>query len=115
VDELAKLISRLQRLGYRTQTFGTEIVVEFDSHSKLRGSASQIERILPRLEKGFKPAARLVKPTTGKKKGKRKKGKIKVTSAKVPTVSLETQSWARTTGWRKSRSPGGLPGLGKHR
>jgi hypothetical protein len=77
VDELAKLISRLQRLGYRTQTFGTEIVVEFDAHSKLCGSASQIERILPRLEKGFKPAARLAKATSGKKKEEEKRGKLK--------------------------------------
>ena len=117
MDHISELVLRLRRLGYRTQTFGSQIVVEFDRHSKLRGSETDIERILPRLEKGFKPSAKLVKPTNGKKKKRRgrKKGKIKVTSASVPTASLETQAWARTTEWRKSRSPGGLPGLGKDR
>jgi hypothetical protein len=80
VDNVAALILRLQRLGYSTQTFATEIVVEFDRHSKLRGSASEIEGILPSLERVLKGGSpRAAKPRGGRKKKRRvrKKGKLK--------------------------------------
>ena len=132
MDRLAKLIIRLQRLGYRTQTFGDKMVLELDVHSRMRGSSEQIERILPALEKGANnvpgtAANRFQKKGstrassgrgrfTGLKnaKTKGKKKKIILTSARVPTLSIETQR-GRATNWRKSRSSGGLPGLGKHR
>ena len=83
VISLDKLIIRLQRMGYRTQTFGDEIVLEFDAHSKLRGSQEQIERMLPSLAKhsagGYQGVGRTLahlKRAKKKKKNKRRKGKI---------------------------------------
>jgi hypothetical protein len=140
MDKMADLIIRLNRLGYRTQTFEHEIIVELDERSRIRGTCEQIERILPTLSKGansrmavfsgyrelqrriaavpersgLKRAVR-TKRSKKKKRGHRKKGKIKVISARIPTASIETQGWARSTRFRKSRSQGGLPGLGKHR
>jgi len=48
---LDELIIQLHRLGYRTQTLGKEIVVEFEPGSRVRGSQNQIEKILPKLNK----------------------------------------------------------------
>lgn len=142
MDKLAELVTRLKQLGYRTQTFGNEIVVEFDAASRLRGTRDEIERILPALSKGAKlesgriafsghrqVQSRLVSAPkhsarkrfaalkVGKKKKRRprKIGKIKIKSARIPTASIETKRWARASRFRKSRSQAGLPGLGKHR
>ena len=118
VTSLDKLIIRLQRMGYCTQTFGDEIVLEFDAHSKLRGSREQIERMLPslakhsskdRLGKGQPVNLKWVKK---RKKSKKRKGKIIVTSAAMPTISAETRGLGRL---RRSKSSGGLPSLGKRR
>src|SRR6202008_229069 len=49
MDRMTALIIRLQRLGYRTKTFGDEIVLELGAHSRVRGSSEQIERLMPRL------------------------------------------------------------------
>lgn len=131
MDRLAELIIRLQRLGYRTQTFGDKIVLELDARSRLRGSIEQIEKVLPALEKGTNSvtgtaAIRSQRKGPGRAssgrggptklksaKLKRKKKKITLTSARIPTVSIETRRGG--TVWRKSRSQGGLPSLGKHR
>ena len=113
IDRLTRLVTRLQRFGYRRQTIGDRIVLELDAHSRLRGSIDQIEQMLPLLEKQATSGARPVRSKKGKKKGRKKKrraGKIVVTSAKIPARSAETQ---RGISWRKSRSEGGLPGLGK--
>jgi hypothetical protein len=48
---LDELILQLHRLGYRTQTLGKEIVVEFGPGSRVRGSQKQIETILRKLDK----------------------------------------------------------------
>ncbi len=119
MDKLDELIIHLQRIGYRTQTLRDEIVLEFDAHSKLRGSREQIEKILPALIKGgrsrlaaAKIRSKKSKTSHSKKRRKRRTGKEIVTSAQVPTLSVETQE---STTWRKSKSQGGLPGLGKRR
>jgi hypothetical protein len=49
--KLDKLIIRLQRLGYRTQTIGDEIAVNSEGRSAVRGSKNQIEKLLPSLTK----------------------------------------------------------------
>ena len=114
---LDKLIIQLQRMGYRTQTLGDEIVLEFDTHSKLHGSKEQIQRMLPNLVKHSsqdrrgKGQPRNLK-WSKKKKRKKRKGKIIVTSAAMPTVSAETRGLGRL---RRSKSSGGLPSLGKRR
>jgi hypothetical protein len=142
MDRLVELVTRLNRLGYRTQTFGDEIIVEFDAASRFRGTWDEIERLLPVLSRGAKSASRRIafsgthklqmplvsdaklskreRPATskvGKKKKRRatKTRKIKLKSAIFPTGSIETKAWARTSRFRKSRSQGGLPGLAKHR
>src|SRR5882724_6901686 len=97
MTSLDKLLIRLQRMGYRTQTSGDEIVLEFDKHSKLRGSRGQIEKILPNLVKHPAGASRgkaQLRPLKHVKKGrksKRRKGKLIVTSAPMPTISVETR------------------------
>lgn len=142
MDKSVELVKCLNRLGYRTQTFGREIVVEFDAASRFRGARDEIERLLPVLRKLAKsasqkiafsgsrePQSRLVsvpnlskrerlaalKVRKKKKRRTKKSGKIKLKSAIIPTGSIETKGWARTSRFRKSRSQGGLPGLGKHR
>jgi len=51
MGKLDELIIQLHRLGYRTQTLGKEIVVEFEPGSRVRGSQNQIETILRKLTK----------------------------------------------------------------
>jgi hypothetical protein len=57
MDRLVELVTQLNQLGYRTQTFGGEIVVEFDAASRFRGTRDEIERLLPALRKGAKPVS----------------------------------------------------------
>jgi hypothetical protein len=60
MDRLVELVTRLNRLGYRTKTFGDEIVVEFDAASRFRGTWDEIEGFLPVLSKGAKSASRRI-------------------------------------------------------
>jgi hypothetical protein len=46
------LIIRLNRLGYRTQVIGGQIVILFRGGSSLSGTREQIEKLLPQLSKG---------------------------------------------------------------
>ena len=102
------LLFRLRRLGYRARAIGMEIVIEFDKHSRLRGSREQIERILPKL----KPVANEKRQAGGQRKNKREKGNMIGVSAKIPAMSAEARGFKNM---RPSRSSGGLPGLGKSR
>jgi len=113
MDRLTWLVSRLQRLGYRTQTFGDEFVLELDAHSRVRGSYEQIEGLIPRLTRETaERSRRKAKPQKKLKRSKRRRVKVSLSSANIPAKSVEARP--KLTRWHKTRSQGGMPGLGKH-
>lgn len=117
---LDELVLRLQRMGYRTQTFGDEIVLEFDKRSKLRGTREQFEKMLPGLAKHGvenrrrKTQLKAIKRARKTGKAKKRKGNIIVASAHVPTISAETRL-GRFRGLRGKQTGAGLPSLGKRK
>lgn len=121
MDKLTALILRLHRLGFRTQTIGTDIIVKLGGRSRLHGSADRIERILPRIEMQPKIAlaaaikAIRVKPKKRRVKARKRKGrgKIIVESERIPTISLETKHGRKSNRGFHRAIQGGLPGLGK--
>jgi hypothetical protein len=113
VSQIEELIIKLQQIGYRTQTFGERVIVEFGAQARVSLSAKQLEKLLPYLASGHKPAQNTFKPN-GPRKRKRitvkRQKRAKVRAGRVRAKSAETRRHAKWSGAYQ----GGLPGLGKH-